>query len=238
MDVLNVILLVLLFLFIIIYITHYIFLNKVNNEYQIMQKYKPNQKDTEELYMSKSPSIITGEVEDWFIFDKKDKIDTKKLTKKVLDESLNKICHRFSLVKKYNIITHKKDFDTKINYENNTRHFIVVLKGDISVLLFNPEQYDKIDFIAKNINDSNDKNNTKNRKIKKNNLISKSSMYDKSKKNIKDAKYMEIKLHKEQILFIPYKWLYCYKCYQTSQLIHVNSESLFTLPIKMVNDKL
>ena len=244
MDVLNVILLIVLFLLIIIYITHYIFLNKVNNEYQIMQKYKPNQRDTEELYISKSPSIITGEVEDWFIFDKKDKIDTKKLTKKVLDESLNKICHKFSLVKKYNIITHKKDFNTKINYENNTRHFIVVLKGDISVLLFNPEQYDKIDFIDKNIsnksekNDKNDKNDMKNKKIKKNNLISKSSMYDKSKKNIKDAKYMEIKLHKEQILFIPYKWLYCYKCNQTSQLIHVNSESFFTLPIKMLGDKL
>ena len=80
--------------------------------------------------------------------------------------------------------------------------------------------------------------NTKDSKLKKNNLISQSSMYNKSKKNLKEAKYMEIKLHKEQILFIPYKWLYCYKCLESSQLIHVNSESFFTLPIKMINDKL
>jgi len=220
MDKLNIILLIILFLLSLIYITHYIFLNRTNNKYEIMQKYKPTQKDIEKLYISKYPSIITGEVEDWFIFDKKDKIDTSKLTKKVLDESLSKICHRFSIVKKYNIITHQKNYNTNIKYENNTRHSIIVLKGDISVLLFNPEQFSKIDFI-----DSNKKN-----------LISKSSIYDKSKKNLKDAKYMEIKLHKEQILLIPYKWLYCYNCLEKSQIIHVNSESMFTLPIKMAND--
>ena len=220
MDKLNIILLIILFLLSLIYITHYIFLNRTNNKYEIMQKYKPTQKDIEKLYISKYPSIITGEVEDWYIFDKKDKIDTSKLTKKVLDESLSKICHRFSIVKKYNIITHQKNYNTKIKYDNNTRHSIIVLEGDISVLLFNPEQFNKIDFI-----DSN-----------KNNLISKSSIYDKSKKKLEDAKYMEIKLHKEQILLIPYKWLYCYYCLEKSQIIHVNSESIFTLPIKMIND--
>lgn len=220
MDKLNIILLIILFVLSLIYITHYIFLNKTNNKYEIMQKYKPIQKDIELLYISKYPSVITGEVEDWFIFDKKDKIDTSKLTKKVLDESLFKICHRFSLVKNYNIITHQKNYNTKIKYENNTRHSLVVLKGELSVLLFNPEQFNKIEFI-----DSNKKN-----------LISKSSMYDKTKKKLKDAKYMEIKLHKEQILLIPYKWLYCFSCKEKSQIIHVNSESIFTLPIKMIND--
>lgn len=222
MDTLNIIILIVIILLTIVYITQYIFLNNTNNEYQIMQKYKPNQKDIEELYLSKYPSIITGEVEDWFIFDNKDKIDTNKLTKKVLDDSLKKICHRFSIVKKYNIITHQKDFNTKIKYENNTRHSIVVLKGDVSILLFNPEQVNKIDFIT-------DKKN-------QNYLMSKSSMYDKSKNNLKDAKYMEIKLHKEQILLIPHKWLYCYKCLEKSQIIDVNSESIFTLPIKIIND--
>ena len=220
MDKLNIILLIVLFLLSIIYITHFIFLNKTNNKYEIMQKYKPSQKDIEHLYISKYPSVITGEVEDWFIFDKKDKIDTNKLTKKVLDESLSKICHRFSLVKNYNIITHQKNYNTKIKYENNTRHSLVVLKGELSVLLFNPEQFSKIDIVNLNKND----------------LFSKSSMYNKSKKNLKDAKYMEIKLHKEQILLIPYKWLYCYYCLEKSQIIHVNSESIFTLPIKMIND--
>lgn len=220
MDTLNIIICIVLILLTIVYITHYIFLNKTNNEYQIMQKYKPSQKDVEELYLSKYPSIITGEVEDWFIFDKKDKIDTNKLTKKVLDESLKKICHRFSIVKKYNVVTHQKNYNTKIKYENNSRHSIVVLKGNLSVLLFNPEQFSKIDFI-----DSN-----------KNNLLSKNSMYDISKKNLKDVKYMEIKLHQEQILLIPHKWLYCYKCIDKSQIIHVNSESIFTLPLKIIND--
>ena len=61
-------------------------------------------------------------------------------------------------------------------------------------------------------------------------------MYDSSKKKLKDVKYMEIKLHQEQILFIPHKWLYCYKCIDKSQIIHVNSESIFTLPLKIIND--
>ena len=48
-------------------------LKKVNNQYQILQKHKPNSNDIIDLLNQKIPVVITGEVEDWFIFDENGK---------------------------------------------------------------------------------------------------------------------------------------------------------------------
>ena len=105
--------------------------------------------------------------------------------------------------------------------ENKTRHFFCVLEGDVRILLFNPEQEKDIEFIEKN-----------------NKRISKYSMFKKNRKKLDKLKYLEIKLDKEKLIYIPYNWLYCFYIKEPSLILDITSESLFTLPIKVINDKL
>ena len=43
---------------------------------------------------------------------------------------------------------------------------------------------------------------------------------------------MEINLGTEQILFIPYGWWYCYQVKDSGIMLDINSDTVFTLPIK------
>ena len=108
MNKIDIILIVILVIIIVIYIIQYFYLNKTNNNYEILQKHKPNQLELVELVNNKSPSVITGEIEDWFIFDKNDNIDETKLTKDILQENTTKFHHKLSIAKKLNITNLKK----------------------------------------------------------------------------------------------------------------------------------
>lgn len=205
MNQIDIILIVILTIIIVIYIIQYLYLNKTNNNYEILQKHKPNSEELVELIRNKSPSVITGEVEDWFIFDENDKIDESKLTKDILQDNTNKFHHSLSIVKKLNITNLKKRNYKTITKEKNTKHFIALLDGEISVYLFSPDDYSQ---------------SLENKKFKENS------------KEFKDLKYIEVKLYREQILYIPLKWAYCYKCLKDSKILDINSESIFTLPVK------
>ena len=63
----------------------------------------------------------------------------------------------------------------------------------------------------------------------------KDKKFDINSKDFENIKYIEIKLYAEQLLFIPYNWGYCYKCNKDSIILDINSESIFTLPIKNLN---
>lgn len=205
MNKIDIILIVILTIVIVVYIIQYFYLNKTNNNYEILQKHKPNHLELIELVNNKSPSVITGEVEDWFIFDKNDNIDETKLTKDILQENTTKFHHKLSVAKKLNITNLKKKNYKTITKENNTRHFIALLDGEISVFLFNPDDYSQ--------------------KIE-------NKKFNEKSKEFKDLKYIEVKLYKEQILYIPIKWAYSYKCLKDSKILDINSESVFTIPIK------
>lgn len=205
MSSLDYILIIIAILYFILFTFKALSLQKVNNSYEIFQKHKPNKSDLLEILNHKSPTIITGEVEDWYIFDKNDKIVDDKLNNKTLNDSTNNLCYILPIVRKYNFIKLNSKHQTNIITEQNTKHFLVLLEGELSIYLFNPEQ--------------------------KNNINKNTNIYQNN--NQLNLKYMEVKLYAEQILYIPYQWHYCYQCLTDCKVLDVNSENLLTLPYKI-----
>ena len=119
-------------------------LRKVNQEYQILQKHKPNQNETIDLLNQKLPTVITGEVEEWFIFDANDNIVPDKLNNQTLNENCKNLSYPFPIVKKYQIQDLAKNYRTSIQTQHNTRNFLVLLTGKMSIYLMNPEQKQEI----------------------------------------------------------------------------------------------
>jgi hypothetical protein len=181
-------------------------LRKVNNNYEILQKHKPKQTDYIDLLNNKLPLVITGEVEDWFIFNKDDTIDEEKLNNQTLNENTKNLCYIFPLVRKYNILNFNTGYESLIRTENNTKSFLVLLEGELSIKLYNPSQKDL---------------------VKQNNNV----------KTNTNLKFMELKLYAEQILHIPIQWNISYTCLKTCKILEVNSETILTLPYKMILDK-
>ena len=130
-------------------------LRKVNNQYQILQKNKPQNHDLIDLLNQKIPTVITGEVEDWFIFNENDEIVTEKLNTETLNDNTKKLCYIMPLVKKYDIQDYAQNHETTIQTQNNTRNFLVLLSGEISIYLLNPQQKSEV------INNNNLKSNSK-----------------------------------------------------------------------------
>ena len=198
---------------IITYLITYFYLNKNSSLDEILETNKVNNDEINEILRNKLPIVITGEIEDWFIFDEKEKIDKNKLNKKILNENSYKLYYPLAITKNINILNENINKKTKILKELNTRHFLGVLTGKISVYLFNPNQ-------SMNFNNNN--------KISKFNLFNNPTKF-------KKAKYNEVILNNEKLLYIPYNWWYCYKVIENSKLININSETLFTLPIIKLN---
>ena len=208
-----------IFIIIIVFIKIFFILNflnikKNNNSYEILQKYKPDRNEIIEIVRNKLPVVMLGVVEDWFIYDKNDVIDQSKLTEEVLNENTKLLNNVLTINKRYEINLVKTKKNSKLIRENKVRHFICILTGNISVYLFNPKQ--KIEYFINNIGQQE----------------SKYSFWTKEKENLKETKYMEINLGTEQILFIPYGWWYCYQVKDTSIILDINSDTVFTLPIK------
>ena len=189
-------------------IIKYLSLQKKNIKYELVQKHKPKKNEIIDILNLKLPTIITGEVEDWFIFNKDDSIDKEKLNNKTIGENSTNLVYVSPIVRKYNINNYQKNYFSNIINENNTRHFLVLLQGEIELNLYNPEQ--------KEI-------------IKKNNEI-----YTQNAN--KDVKFITIKLYAEQILYIPYQWFYSLKCKSRCLILDINSETILTLPIKIFQD--
>jgi len=208
-----------IFIIVIVFIKIFFILNFLNikktiNSYEILQKYKPNRNEIIEIVRNKLPVVMLGVVEDWFIYDKNDVIDQSKLTEEVLNENTKLLNNVLTINKRYEINLVKTKKNSKLIRENKVRHFICILTGNISVYLFNPKQ--KIEYFINNIGQQE----------------SKYSFWTKEKENLKETKYMEINLSTEQILFIPYGWWYCYQVKDTSIMLDINSDTVFTLPIK------
>lgn len=210
-----IIFIVILIILIIIYTTHYCYLIKNNNDMEILESNKVSYNELNTNLRNKLPLIITGEIEDWFIFKENDEIDDEKLTNDILLENSKKLFYPLSLKKYIKIINIKKNNNINIIKEKNTRHFIGVLKGKISVLLFNPNEY----------------KNFENKKGK--------SMYNfyKHKDKFNKVKYNEIILNEEKLLYIPLNWWYCYNVLETGILLNISSESLITYPLLNILNK-
>nr|QDY51829.1 hypothetical protein 1_214 [Mimiviridae sp. ChoanoV1] len=197
-----------------IYTLNYIFIKRTNDSYEIIQKYKPDRNQIVNLVNNKSPLVLLGIIEDWFIYDENDKIDHKKLTKDVLNDN-TRILNNVLTIKKSYIINFYKNNQSKLIQENNVRHFLCLLEGNISVYLFNPKQNIEYDI---------------NNGIKE----SKYSFWNEEKEKLKDTNFIEIKLDKEQILYIPYGWWYCFKSNEESLILDINSNTILTAPLSLI----
>lgn len=193
---------------------NYIFIKRTNDSYEIIQKYKPDRNQIVNLVNNKSPLVLLGIIEDWFIYDENDKIDHKKLTKDVLNDN-TRILNNVLTIKKSYIINFYKNNQSKLIQENNVRHFLCLLEGNISVYLFNPKQNIEYDI---------------NNGIKE----SKYSFWNEEKEKLKDTNFIEIKLDKEQILYIPYGWWYCFKSNEESLILDINSNTILTAPLSLI----
>jgi len=213
----TIIFIIVIVLIIIFFILNFLNIKKTNNNYEILQKYKPDRNEIIEIVRNKLPVIMLGVVEDWFIYDKNDLIDQSKLTEEVLNENTKLLNNVLTINKRYeiNLVQDKNNLkNSKLIRENKVRHFLCLLTGNISVYLFNPEQ--KIEYFINNNGQQE----------------SKYSFWTKEKEHLKKTQYMEINLGTEQILFIPYGWWYCYQVKDTSIMLDINSDTVFTLPIK------
>ena len=197
-----------------IYILNFLFIKKTNDSYEIIQKYKPDRNQIVNLVNNKSPLVLLGIIEDWFIYNENDKIDHKKLTKDVLNDNTQILNNPLTTKKSY-VINLYKNHESKLIQENKVRHFLCLLEGNISVFLFNPKQ--NIDFI-------------KNNGLKE----SKYSFWNNEKEKLKDTNFIEIKLDKEQILYIPYGWWYCFKVNEESLILDINSDTILTGPLNLI----
>lgn len=204
----DIILIVLFSLYAFMILIKYLSLQKKNMKYELVQKHKPKKNEIIDILNLKSPTIITGEVEDWFIFNKNDIIDKEKLNNKTISENSNNLVYVSPIVRKYNINSYQNNHFTNILNESNTRHFLVLLQGELEINLYNPQQRE---FIQKN-----------------------NQIYTKNAN--KDVKFITVKLYAEQILYIPYHWFYSFKCKSDCLVLDINSETILTLPIKMFLD--
>ena len=216
-KIITIIFIIVIVLIIIFFILNFLNIKKTNNSYEILQKYKPYRNEIIEIVRNKLPVVMLGVVEDWFIYDKNDVIDQSKLTEEVLNENTKLLNNVLTINKRYEINfleIKNKPKKSKLIRENKVRHFLCLLTGNISVYLFNPEQ--KIEYFINN-----------NRQQE-----SKYSFWTKEKEHLKETKYIEINLGTEQILFIPYGWWYCYQVKDSGIMLDINSDTVFTLPIK------
>ena len=202
-----------------IYVINFLNIKKYNLNYEILQKDKPNRNEIVELTRNKLPLILTGLIEDWFIFDKEDNIDQNKLTESVLNENTKILNNVFTISKKYEINSHiikDKSKKSKLIQENQIRHFMCLLQGTISIYLFNPHQ--KIEYEINNLGKKE----------------SKYSFWNEEKEKLKETNFIEINLSSEQILYIPYGWWYCYEIKEDSLILDIVSDNIFTKPLKKI----
>ena len=198
-----------------IYIINFLNIKKTSNSYEILQKYKPSRNEIVSILRNKLPIIFVGVIEDWYIYNKNDKIDHNKLTKDVLNDNTRLLNNIFTIKKKYEI-NYFKEHKSAIQKENNTSHYFCVLNGDISLFLFNPDQ--KIEY---EINENGKKE-------------SKYSFWNEEKKNLSETNYVEVKLDTEKIIYIPYGWWYCFNTNSDSLVLDIYSDTILTLPLKMI----
>lgn len=213
-NTLFIIIIIIITIIFVFYLINYFNIKKTNNNYEILQKLKPNKSEVIDLTRNKLPTILLGVVEDWFIYDENDQIDHNKLTEEVLNENTEILNNTLTLNKNYDIST--TITDTNLIQQNKVRHFLCLLSGNISVFLFNPEQ--KIEYFI---------NNNKQKE-------SKYSFWNEEKDKLSHTKYLEINLGPEQILFVPYGWWYCYIVKENGTILNITSDTFFTAPLSIL----
>lgn len=203
-------------------------INEINNTYEILQYNNPNKSYFENMLSEKKISIFTNIPNEFYFKDIKPEFFTKDF---VL--SLNKNKKYFKIIKKnmvfYQIplcikVKHNLiylDKPTNILYQNNYRFLLLNLKNTIKITLFYPSQYENLYFNKKKVSTIDFYN----------------ADYDKYTK-LNNVKYIEILLHKNQMISIPYKWMYILNIDNEETLIEDKNSILISYANESIFSKL
>jgi len=206
----------------IIFITiQIVFLNKINNNYDILQVNNPNNDNFEKMLGQRSPCVFTGIIDTWEIknltIDKLNKLDIE--SKNKLNIEMNN-CFNYYLTPM--CLKHNYSIDTneKLNLvrENSFRHLICQISGKSTITLFSSDET-KYLYPTKKDGTSVSQIDYWNQNLKK---------YPKFSK----AKCIDIILYPGHMIYIPYKWWYVINGETNNIRISCTSESFFSYFLK------
>ena len=210
----NNLLIIIIFVFITIIYSQYIFINKKNNSYEILQSNNPDKETFEDLINNKITVVFTS------IFDDLDinKIMDDKSKKDELKQNLFKHFKYyhipFTFTYKFRIDQEDEQSYKPIVKETSYRHLIVLLKGLKKIIIFNPEQEPNL-------------------YVKNNQSLINFWEGDKTEyPNFLKLKYIEVILKNNQMIYIPYGWWYSEYNITDTQCISSSSESVFSYILK------
>ena len=200
----NIFIIIGIVIFVIYLCLHIKLLVKTNNDYEILQSNNPSKENFEKILLEKSVSVFTNISSNWNINLKDDNLKTD------LEKYLDYYATPLSVNRSINIDNNKNNYKTNLIIQKKNRHLILQLMGKRKYILFNPLQ-------KKNLYFKKSKSTIDywNLNIKKYPLVN-------------DAKFIEVIIHENQMIYIPKNWIYCYKNLENSITVSYNSETLLS----------
>jgi len=214
-----------IFIVLLIYLFfQYSYINKINKTLDIYQVDNPNKNEFEKLLVNKSPTIFTNVSENFLSLQEYTLLEILKLTNSYKDALKTNLKNHFEyytipLLHKYefNFYTELKGTNINIKRCYSSRLLLSQLIGAKKIILFSPEQKEYL-YI-------NNKNKNSFINFFKDDLT-KFPLF-------KKTKFIEIILYPGQMVYIPFKWYYCYINEEDSVSITCQSESLLTMSLKL-----
>ena len=210
----------LIFIFIVLIIFVYFqynYINKTNDSFNIVQYENPNKNIFENMVHEKSISIFT---KIQFDFNNNINLDTyhllnnKQLINNIIKQNINYYNIPLSIKHNFTIENELIDYKTPLTIQNHYRGLIIQLKGERKIYIF--KQSDKKNLYFNKNNSSID---FWNQDIIKYPLLNK-------------AQYIEIILRENQMIYIPYKFIYASITLNNNLTAYSNSESLLSYFLK------
>lgn len=205
-----------LVIFSIICYFQYNYINKNNNSYEILQYENPNKSIFENMLNDRLISIFTDinlELKtDLNIYPNASSKDKSYIEKELL-QNINYYAIPFCLKTNLQINFYNKDQKIHLNKVTCYRNLIYQHKGTRRLFIFSPNQ--KNNLYSKNINQIDFWNQNTNRFPL-----------------LKNAKYIEIILRENQMIYIPLNWYYASICDDECITIFYLTESIFSAFLK------
>lgn len=208
----NSIFILLFFITLIITYSQYIFINKINNKYEILQGNNPIKDEFETILKNKSVAVFTNMCKD--LDPSQLSLSKEEKQKQILLDHFK--YYHIPLLFTYNFKIEKEETDSykPILKVTSYRFIKVVSKGLKKFIIFNPEQEPNL-YINKG--------------------HSNLDFWKKDKSDVPNffkLKYIEVILKDRQMIYIPYGWWYSEYNLSDTFSISSNSESLFSYLLK------
>jgi len=204
---------VLLVFFAILIFLNILFINKIPNDFEILQANNPDKDTLEKMIIQKYPAVFTNVTKNLDMETINNNINNNLQEKSIpeIKEYFSYYLAPMCLTYKFNI--HKNEL-INLRMVNNHRLLICQLYGKSKIYLFTPKQKKLL------------------YPIKKDGIYkSKVDFWNPDKKfnAFNQTKYVEINLHEGQMIYIPYKWWYCIDSgANTNHRLLCGSESFFS----------